>query len=788
MKRSIPLLLALAGCVAATGTDEDTFVEDVDSAESAVIFDDLDIRFLGSPDVSDRMRDWADGVAILVLPPNPDSDDPDERESTPCRYVTGGDRCHLRLRHNNDPSLRSPSQTLAPLCSDELLANHYRLQNGQCTAFYVGDDAEGHGLFVTAGHCIVDNNTAPPNAHTAVCNSDLSIVFNYQHTPDANLQSSVSLEHDVYHCDRIVKRVHNTASNIEDYAVFRVVETVTNHRALPIRRSGGLPDQAMVIGHPRLMPKAVSLPVPILTKGTGQFFTAPLDQLGGNSGSPVFDPETGIVHGILVSGPPNDLVRDGSCVRHRRCEGVVCRDGATSTSTIMVDVARVAPFIPLPPPLSVRGDLNANGTTDRFVVRRGAATYEATIELDGAPAVVFDTWIPLGTQPELEAAIDVVLTDMTLDGIDDLVLRIGTTRLFLQGRAGFSLPAVASWSGLADLATRLPVSLLSLVELEGSSVASTGGYQTPFLRVVNGDRRVALHGASTGLAPTFPMPSECGRTHGALAPDGSVRESARALAFVAGDSVFGNALIVDCPGSRGATGELLALSPRDGSRLGTLRLDREEAWGSFTYRPATRDLLAIQQTSPREVRVFTIGLDAPNRGKTTLRARITTSKDVRAFGWDARTNELVMIEDSRTLRTPDETIEIVRYSETGILRSSTSRTSPCNRLERVVGLNVVDGTLLGSCAAASGFGSYETIGRLVRLDGAGSIVSTTSDFVGDLTCDTSTYFGKTVVWGIGIGGAEINGVDVPASACQAPSTSWIRPIRPILTRPLTTRF
>ncbi|MCB9633902.1 MAG: hypothetical protein H6721_17420 [Sandaracinus sp.] len=506
----------------------------------------------------------------------------------------------------------------------------------------------------------------------------------------------------------------------------------------------------------------------------------------------MIDPATGIVHGILVSGPDDfETSSDstGTCLIHRECPGVVCNGPVGAQAANAVDISLVAAFVPAIPAVEVRGDINDNGTDDAFVVRRGSLTYEATIELDGSAVVTFDTLIPVGTPLELDGSLDVVLEDLTLDGIDDLMVRVGPTRLFVAGRSGLSLPNVSSsWSGLSELAARLPASLLSMTALDATSLQSTGTLKRPIVRLSSSGSHVTMHGASTGLAPTFAIPSECGRTGPNLAPDGSVHTSSRAVAFVpASDSGVGMAaLLVDCPGDAGTTNALVALSPIDGRELGTLSLDHREAWGSFSYRSVERDLLAIQQTSARAVSVYSIGLAGSDRGHTRLLFSTTRPTNVRAFGWDARTREVVMVEQG-TSRT-STSLDVVRLSETGDFRSSTTRTSPCPSNARIVGAHVVDGTVLGACAQTSGFGSRETIGRLVRLDGAGSTVATLSDFVGDMTCDTSTFPGQSVVWGIGIGGAELNAIHVPASACQASSFTGIRPIRPILPRTLTTRF
>jgi hypothetical protein len=54
------------------------------------------------------------------------------------------------------------------------------------------------------------------------------------------------------------------------------------------------------------------------------YFRANLDTYGGNSGSAVFDANTGVVEGILVRGE-NDFVTRGSCRATNYCPANGCR-------------------------------------------------------------------------------------------------------------------------------------------------------------------------------------------------------------------------------------------------------------------------------------------------------------------------------------------------------------------------------------------------------------------------------------------------------------------------------
>jgi hypothetical protein len=188
-----------------------------------------------------------------------------------------------------------------PACADEPFGNQPTA--AFCTGFLVGND-----LIATAGHCFDS--------------SDLGVtyfVFGFVML-DANTPTTVVLESQVYRGVEIVARQYNSQY---DYTLVRTDRPVTAPGATPlrIRRDGIIANGAPVgvIGYPAGLPlkAAFGSNTYVRDNSPDGYFVANTDTYGGNSGSPVLDPNTGRVEGILVRGE-NDYVISGSCFRSYR--------------------------------------------------------------------------------------------------------------------------------------------------------------------------------------------------------------------------------------------------------------------------------------------------------------------------------------------------------------------------------------------------------------------------------------------------------------------------------------
>lgn len=190
-------------------------------------------------------------------------------------------------------ALRSLSLTEKQhVCEDERFASQPTAAG--CSGTLVAPD-----LFVTAGHCV-----------SAASCPGLRVVFNYRASPRSELETIAA--EDVYACASVAARVENTTV---DYALIRLDRAVTGRQPAPVR----VGDRALVrgtplltVGHPSGLPQKVAGGATVLSarSDTRDYFSANLDAFPSNSGSGVFDLESGELAGILVRGPGGDYTFD----------------------------------------------------------------------------------------------------------------------------------------------------------------------------------------------------------------------------------------------------------------------------------------------------------------------------------------------------------------------------------------------------------------------------------------------------------------------------------------------
>lgn len=202
-----------------------------------------------------------------------------------------------------------------------------------CTGFLVGSD-----LLVTAGHCVMDHAKGEKNApadHAGDCQQNphhpqapyldqgaycesIRVVFGFRKELGGYIPRSVPAEN-VYKCVKVLG--HSLAAG-PDYTLIKLDRPVAGRMPLAIDRnnSGLTRDLSLfVIGHPDGIPLKIAGDAKVLKTGQdmsvtdaygasqkwvdkGYSFLTNLDSFHGNSGSPVFNLNTLMVEGILVSG------------------------------------------------------------------------------------------------------------------------------------------------------------------------------------------------------------------------------------------------------------------------------------------------------------------------------------------------------------------------------------------------------------------------------------------------------------------------------------------------------
>ena len=182
---------------------------------------------------------------------------------------------------NGDPLMNwKPPGMLKPVCEKERYS--HQPTASVCSGFFVSDD-----VLATAGHCMLSEDQC----------ENFAWVVNYKIT-DEN-QSSISVElNDVYTCEKIIKVGYGRGL---DFALIKL-DRSNKGKAVKISKTPpALGTPIVMIGHPSGLPQKISDKARI-TSISGSSFRSNLDAFRGNSGSAVFNAESGELLGILVNG------------------------------------------------------------------------------------------------------------------------------------------------------------------------------------------------------------------------------------------------------------------------------------------------------------------------------------------------------------------------------------------------------------------------------------------------------------------------------------------------------
>ena len=220
-----------------------------------------------------------------------------------------------------------------------------------CSGFLIGPD-----LLVTAGHCM----RGGPDLADATESKNLNClnnywVFDYRQDLIGDNPGEVYVNSkSVYKCAKVISQVLDQSTK-NDFALIKLERVVEDRDPLKFRTEGKIEDatEIVVIGHPSGLPTIISDGAQVRTNTNPYFFVANLDTFGGNSGSAVFDSETGLVEGILVRGE-NDYKYnpERGCTEVFTCENDKCRGEDVTRITMIPELAPgqqpVAPVVVTP--------------------------------------------------------------------------------------------------------------------------------------------------------------------------------------------------------------------------------------------------------------------------------------------------------------------------------------------------------------------------------------------------------------------------------------------------------
>jgi V8-like Glu-specific endopeptidase len=193
-----------------------------------------------------------------------------------------------------------------------------------CSGFLVGPDT-----LITAGHCY--KSFATPEQ---VCRSFVWVFDLDMKSPSHNPLRDIPVSN-VYLCKEVV---HAELSPTADFAVIKLDRPVVGREPLRFRTSGRVSSSTslVVIGHPSGLPTKVSSAGRVTKNEDPTRFSTTLDTFHGNSGSAVFDANSGLVEGILIQGKtdyiPASQGDPSSCLVVNKCDenGGNCLSGTES--------------------------------------------------------------------------------------------------------------------------------------------------------------------------------------------------------------------------------------------------------------------------------------------------------------------------------------------------------------------------------------------------------------------------------------------------------------------------
>jgi V8-like Glu-specific endopeptidase len=232
---------------------------------------------------------------------------------------------HLKLANSTVALVKRSSTTQTSSGLIHIEAETFEQSMGVCKKERFSDQPSGgfcsgsligKNLILTAGHCITSMSD---------CQST-SFVFGYSVNSRGVYPSDIP-ELDVVSCKNIIYRTQQSQG--ADFAIVEIDREI-NHRE-PLKLANRTEDnelqrgdKLLMIGHPAGLPTKVEDGATVRDPSPSGFFVANTDSYGGNSGSAVFNLQTGEIEGVLVRGE-QDYVYTNGCYVSKICSENGCR-------------------------------------------------------------------------------------------------------------------------------------------------------------------------------------------------------------------------------------------------------------------------------------------------------------------------------------------------------------------------------------------------------------------------------------------------------------------------------
>lgn len=305
MRYTYPIVMIICSLIIAcaqTGADQESFTDNPWSGSNvgkADIYGDDSRHELNDPEISDKTRELSRSVAMIL--------------NVSSIFDISDTEIVLNSTTLND---KVQSETGAPLCEEEAFSQ--QPAPGYCTGFLIAPD-----LIATAGHCV--------NKHTRC--EKMAFIFDYaKKLPNEEIRRVPRDQ--FYRCESLIARVYNPFEEYAeilsgelwyDWAVMRLDRPVTDRAPVTLMSGDRLLRGAKVqaIGHPMGIAMKVTNG-DVITDDKDRFMNTNLDIYQGNSGSPVFNPVDGHVHGIVTRGSGGNSfeVTRAGCTRSKHCDQV----------------------------------------------------------------------------------------------------------------------------------------------------------------------------------------------------------------------------------------------------------------------------------------------------------------------------------------------------------------------------------------------------------------------------------------------------------------------------------